>query len=449
MPPSLVLINPWIYDFAAYDLWSKPLGLLHVGAFLRKCGFDIQLIDTLDVYHPSVVLDPTAKIPKRRLFGTGKFLRTKVSIPTCLRHASRSYGRYGISHQAFLEDLKKIKKPGAFLVTSLMTYWYPGVVEAISKIKQVYPDVPVILGGIYARLCHEHAIVNSGADHVVTENHPAKILALLNNYGMSTSGAIPNELSFPAYDLYRKIDYICIRTSSGCPYRCRYCASHFLDPEQTRRTPADVLEEILFWHRERGIKDFAFYDDALLMEADTHLGVILESVASLELDLRFHTPNAVHVREITPELARLMYRTGFRTIRLGLETLDFALRKKLDRKVSEGDFDMAVDHLRKAGYKRNEIGVYLLMGLPGQSPDSVRKTVDYVGDVGAAPYLAEYSPVPHTSLWDEAVRCSEYDLASEPLFHNNTLLPCWGEDRRKEIPKLKQRVLEIRHANSG
>jgi len=27
----ILLINPWIYDFAAYDLWVKPLGLLSLG----------------------------------------------------------------------------------------------------------------------------------------------------------------------------------------------------------------------------------------------------------------------------------------------------------------------------------------------------------------------------------------------------------------------------------
>ena len=30
----ILLVNPWITDFAAYDLWAKPLGLLYAGAFL-------------------------------------------------------------------------------------------------------------------------------------------------------------------------------------------------------------------------------------------------------------------------------------------------------------------------------------------------------------------------------------------------------------------------------
>jgi hypothetical protein len=31
---SILLVNPWIHDFAAYDLWMKPLGLLYLGGIL-------------------------------------------------------------------------------------------------------------------------------------------------------------------------------------------------------------------------------------------------------------------------------------------------------------------------------------------------------------------------------------------------------------------------------
>lgn len=444
MSPTLVLINPWIYDFAAYDLWSKPLGLLYIGAYLRECGFKIDLIDCLNVHHPAMQEDSSIKPPKRRLYGTGKFWRKKVTRPLQLKNVVRPYSCYGISQQVFSEELKQIRAPAAFLVTSLMTYWYPGVKEIIAQVKEAFPGVPVILGGIYARICHDHAVRNTGADHVVTDNNPAALLKALADYGIPTPGPLPNSLPYPAFDLLSRIDYICLLTSRGCPYRCRYCASHFLDPKLIRRNPAEVLEEILFWHRNYAIRDFAFYDDALLVDSEAHLAVLLEDLAGLDLSLRFHTPNALHVKEITPDIAGLIHRAGFKTIRLGLETSDFSLHSDLDNKVSEGDFDRAVRNLLKAGFKQNEIGAYLLMGLPGQSVDSVMKTIDYVAGVGAMPYLAEYSPIPHTPLWEKAVSHSEYDLASEPLFHNNILLPCWNEFQKKEIPGLKQRVLEVR-----
>lgn len=65
--------------------------------------------------------------------------------------------RYGIKPQWLEHDLKQIKKPDLIFVTSQMTYWASGVRETIKIIKKVYPDVPLVLGGIYASLCYEHA----------------------------------------------------------------------------------------------------------------------------------------------------------------------------------------------------------------------------------------------------------------------------------------------------
>jgi radical SAM superfamily enzyme YgiQ (UPF0313 family) len=449
MTPSLILINPWIYDFAAYDLWSKPLGLLYLAGYLRHCGFTIHLIDCLDVHHPGMRVHSALKMPKRRSYGTGKFWRQEVPKPEPLKHIPRSYCRYGISPKLFEDGLSRIKEPAAILVTSLMTYWYPGVKAVVSLAKKIHPGVPVILGGIYAKLCRDHALQTTGADCVITDSDPMALLKVLNSYGVPKPGTPPDpgDRPYPAFDLLRRIDYVCLLTSIGCPFRCQYCASSFLVPHPTRRAPVEVLEEILFWHTKFGIRDFAFYDDALLVSAETHFMLLLESLTRLQVDLRFHTPNAVHVKEVTPKIARLMYQIGFRTIRLGLETSESSLHRQLDNKMGKGDFERAVQNLHKAGFTRNEIGTYLLMGLPGQSVQSVMEAISFVSKTGAIPFLSEYSPIPHTRLWSEATGCSEYDLSSEPLFHNNTLLPCWDDSQRKELPQLKRRVSEIRQVH--
>ena len=102
-------------------------------------------------------------------------------------------------------------------------------------------------------------------------------------------------------------------TSWGCPYRCTYCASHRLQPDFVRREPAAVVDEIAACAR-RGVHDFAFYDDALLLDAERHLVPILEGVLARGLALRFHTPNGLHAGQITAELAALMRRAGFATV---------------------------------------------------------------------------------------------------------------------------------------
>lgn len=449
MNPSIILINPWIYDFAAYDLWSKPLGLLYIASYLKKLGFNVHLIDCLDVHHPEMETGYSIHHAVRRKYGTGKYWRQRISAPPPLSHTKRAYSRYGITRELFIKELQKIQTPSAILITSLMTYWYPGVVEAISIAKKIHPYVPVILGGIYAKLCAEHAKDFSGADYVLTETilpDMKSIVWIINKFNITFPRlpAYRPEPLYPAFDLLNRFEYVCILTSTGCPYRCRYCASSYLYPSFTRRDPQEIIEEIKYWNNEYGVHDFAFYDDALLVDSERHAIPIMEGIIKNRAAIRFHAPNALHIREISRDMAGLLHASGFRTIRLGLETSDIDRHNNLDSKVSEGDFEKAVNNLIMAGFKKEDIGAYILMGLPGQSFRSVEKTIRFVDKVGAVPYLAEYSPIPHTPLWEKSLESSSYDLANEPLFHNNTLLPCWNEDQRQRVPDLREMVRKIR-----
>ena len=161
--PHILLVNPWIHDFAAYDFWAKPLGLLTIASILGYHGFNVTYLDCLDRFHPEM---PPSDLYARN--GRGPYLKTLIPKPRGLEDVPRKFSRYGIRKNWFRKDLQSISKPAFVLMTSLMTYWYPGVQEAIGVIKEIFPDVPVVLGGIYAGLCHDHALNHSGADHVVT-----------------------------------------------------------------------------------------------------------------------------------------------------------------------------------------------------------------------------------------------------------------------------------------
>jgi radical SAM superfamily enzyme YgiQ (UPF0313 family) len=169
--------------------------------------------------------------------------------------------------------------------------------------------------------------------------------------------------------------------------------------------------------------DFAFYDDALLLGAEHGLKLVLERICLEGPDIRFHTPNAIHIRALTSEWCQLLHESGFTTIRLGLETTRADKQQEWGGKVETEMFFSAVTDLLEAGFSEEEIGVYLLCGLPGQTPEEVAEAIRVVHTAGAQPYLAEYSPVPGTPMWSEATRTSVYDL-NEPLYHNNTYFAC-------------------------
>ena len=173
--------------------------------------------------------------------------------------------------------------------------------------------------------------------------------------------------------------------------------------------------------------DFILYDDAFLVDAERHALPILEKIININLPLRFHTPNAIHIRGVNSQTARLMFRAGFHTLRLGLETVEFEHRQKIDKKVSEEEFISAARCLESEGFDKSRVSAYLLAGLPDQPWESVMQSIQIVKQTGVTPVIAYYTPIPNTELWPRAVAASRYDLEADPIFTNNAIMPCQKE----------------------
>ncbi len=423
-PAHILLVNPWIHDFAAYDFWARPYGLLLLAAILRLHDFRVTYLDCLDRFHPRAA---NRTGPLRH--GRGPYLKTPIAKPAGLADVPRTFSRYGIPVEWLRCDLEGVERPDLILVTGLMTYWASGVAETIAELRRAFPKTPIVLGGVYATLCPDHARQFSGADRVVTgpgEKTVLELAAEVTGYRPELRFN-PEDLDthpFPALDLQRRIPFMPLLTVRGCPYRCAYCASSRLAPLRRRQSVARVLAEIEHWHGRCGVRDFAFYDDALLVDPDVHARPLFEAIAAAGLGLHLHTPNALHIRCIDAPLARVMRRAGMQTVRLGLETTDFEGRRGLDAKVTAEEFRQAAAYLREAGFSAGQLGAYLLVGLPGQSMAAVEAAVRTVREAGITPIPAYYSPIPGTALWPAARAASRYDLEADPVFTNNAVWPC-------------------------
>jgi radical SAM superfamily enzyme YgiQ (UPF0313 family) len=423
---NLLLINPWIYDFAAFDLWSQPLGLLYIASFLREQGYSVSYIDCLRSQKLST--DPT---PKK--FGVGKFRRESVETPHILQDVPRKFSRYGILEAEFYEQLKNTPFPDAILLTSIMTYWYPGTARVVEIIRELFPNVPIILGGIYASLLPGHAKKVIRPDYIIEGPGEWQVLNLLNSI-LNTplnSSKVYNSLDdypYPAFDLVSNPRYLCIMTSRGCPLNCSFCAQKHIAAKFSQRNPEKVVEEIISHYKKYKVQNFAFYDDALFINKDKHIKVILRNLIEEKLPIQLHTPNGLFVRDIDKELASLMYKANFKTIRLSFETSNENRRKDMNNKISNSGMISAVNNLVKAGYSANELDAYVIMGLPGQSLDEILESIIFVNNLGVQVKLASFSPIPKTKDFDRAVDSGKISKDIDPLLTNKTLFPLKGPD---------------------
>ena len=384
----LLGVNPPVRDFAFMDLWSKPLGLLYLLQSLREHN-EVRLLDCI-----------AQAADGEKSFGRVKVRKEEIGKPEVYRMIPRRYSHFGLTKSEIISLLERQERPDYILLTSAMTYWYPGVSWAIGVLKEIFPQSPVVLGGIYAGLCPEHA-AGLGADYIIGDR-------------------CEPEAPYPAMDLYGRPSYGVVMTSFGCPFSCRYCASNVLWPRYHRRGLEEVLREIGF-QAALGAKDFAFYDDALLLDKEKFFYPLCrEIMARWGGGLRLHTPNGLHVRQIDAECARILYESGFKTIRLSLESIDPGVALDSSGKVARGEYAAAVKNLLAAGYETKDCETYILLGLPGQAPASVRDTITFVRDHGGTPKLAEFSPIPGTPHF-EAAAVKLPELRTEPLLQNNSV----------------------------
>lgn len=442
---KILLINPWIYDFAAFDLWSKPLGLLYLASILRDQGHQIFLIDCMDRWHPGIQKIAGVKYAARdKKYGCGHYYKMEVPKPECFKNIPRRFGRYGIPEKCFLKEIQECGTPDLILITSGMTYWYPGVRYAVQLIRQQSSDIPIALGGMYASLCPEHAVAYSGADSVFTgecESRMNEVLAIGQSNELLQAPAYPDldDIPYPAFDVYSRLPYLPILTSRGCPYRCPFCASGRISGRFRKRSPQLVAEEIRYWHKKTHVRDIAFFDDALLVHKDRHFHVIIEELKRHGLPLRFHTPNAMFPAMLDAETAVVMRQARFKTIRLSLETVSQQRYEEMQGKVTRETFVQGLEALIAAGFQAKDIESYIIYGLPDQTIAEVIETVIFAGSLGVKLRPCDFSPIPGTDEYRKAVAAGEYDPEWDLLMSNNSVLGfrsnIFTPDRIEELKK--------------
>jgi radical SAM superfamily enzyme YgiQ (UPF0313 family) len=292
----------------------------------------------------------------------------------------------------------------------MMTYWYNGIEEVIEDIHHAWPKAKIILGGNYVTLCYNHA-QKLGADFLVRDTDLQPLWEYLN---------ITPALKQPAlWDAYEKLNVGVLKLSDGCPFNCTYCSVPKIYGKFKARPMEHSLAELQLL-AEQGVKNIAFYDDALLFDAEKVLIPFLEEALKRKIKVNFHTPNALNARFIANELAKLMVQAGFKTFYLGFESASPEWQKRTGSKVFSGELAQAVKHLIAAGAEPTNITAYQILGHPYTDIQELEASMHFANSLGIRGMLADFSPIPGTP---DGEYCRKWVDMDEPLLHSKTGIP--------------------------
>ncbi|GAB6188267.1 radical SAM protein [Marinitoga arctica] len=434
-----LLVNPWIYDTAAYDFWLKPLGLLYIGSILKNNGFEVSLIDLMNRYDKFFIEN---NLVKDKYYGTGKFYYEEVEKPSILENIPRKFKRYGLPKSEFVQRLKKIDNVDGILVTSVMTYWYYGVYKTIETIREVFPDKPIFLGGIYVNIMPLHAKKQFEKlnVHVINGTGNIAIKKVLEYYNCEIEEIDWFEKLEPAYELYEgSIPNIVITSSIGCPFKCTYCVTPRMWKYQRKSVKNIIngLENIL---KEKPVTDVVFFDDAFLIHPKKN--ELLYELS--KFNVRYHLPNGIHAKLVDEKTAKLFSKANFKVIKLGYETSDEEMQKKTGGKVTNDDLKRAATLLLNEGLI--ETSAYIMANLPGQKVEDVLRGIDFCQNLGIIPSVNEFTPIPNTPQYNELVSKGWLEHNIDPLLLNNSFLPYWWKYGMNvdEIESIKAYLREVK-----
>jgi len=425
MSAKILLVNPPIYDFAAYDFWLKPYGLLSVAGYLRGKA-EFKLFDYLDPLHRLVAKQKQLQSDQ---WGRGRFCCERIPNPTCLHHIPRYFRRFGLPRNMFEAFLRQHGPFDFVLVQTMMTYWYQGVEEVIEDIRKICPNAKIVLGGNYVTLCSTHA-QGLGPDFLVQGVNLEPLWQFLQIGPDSKQPAL-----WQAYD---KLNVGVLRLSNGCPFDCTYCSVPAVYGKFKARPLERSLAELNLLAK-RGVENIAFYDDALLFNAEEVLMPFLEEVLKRDIRMNFHSPNGLNARFVTRELAELMVRAGFKTFYLGFESASSQWHRRTGSKVSSDELVRALAHLVAAGANPQNITAYQLLGHPYINIQELEGSMRFANSLGIRGMLADFSPIPQTGDGEE---CRKWVDMDEPLFHNKTAFPIilLGFDEVNRLKDLQRRL---------
>ena len=189
-----------------------------------------------------------------------------------------------------------------------------------------------------------------------------------------------------------------IVSSRGCPAGCTYCIKHVSYQYSTRvRRPEDIMEE-LWILKKLGMNNIHMYADLFTVNREQVMG-LCELMIKEKIDIKW-TCNS-RVDYVDKEMLQMMAKAGNWLISWGIESGSEKILRHARKGAYPEKAQQSLQWARDAGIKN---WGYFIIGLPGETEETIRQTIDFSKDLPLDIALFHVAaPYPGTPFFFEVV----------------------------------------------
>lgn len=364
--PTLLLINPppaaVNIHFTGHQAAFPPLALFNLAAAVCDSGWQVDLMDLfrhrlsnisirarISALRPRVV-GITAMIPNNSIIEIAALVREAAPEALIVLGGAfaTSYSRPILTSDSIHFD---------FIVRGEGEYPLRKLLQLASR-----TDSPKL---IKQRLGNTIGFAYSSSGQVVENGiHINQSIEVHNPYSINQVWA-------------NEYDRILLQASRGCPFECKFCASTRFYGRKVRIAPAQALvDEIAVLFRNLGKRDFAFLDDIFGIKRNW-TDTFFDLMESEQLDgIRLWIGTRADVLNLG-QLTRARS-IGLQGISVGLESVHSSTQHAIGKNLDIAIFEEFFRRCKDLGLS-TETGI--ILGLPHESSEMIRKTIDFVSDL--------------------------------------------------------------------
>jgi len=393
---KVVLVHPPIEDFYITNIRRQPLGLLYIASALKEKGHEVMLLNCHLAKKKEMPIPDEFDYLKKFMLQSDPYLKFPF----------KSYSHWGLSWEEISLRIKNIEAD-LWFISSLFTTYYEEVDRIIELIKKHHKNSIIAVGGNHATLHAQYYLNAQSVDFIIRGEGEISSIELLekiqkggalddipgviytknpqNINSLSQSPDI-NQIAYPARELLAPRDFIAYKkklisliTSRGCPNRCNFCTGKIIWGNKYRTTNIDyAMKEI-----DQCLKDYKadiinFEDDNLFANqerAKSLLNEIIKLKKTIQKNFELTAMNGISIENINEEILPLMQEAGFKELNISLVTKSSAIQSENNRPFDSQKFKNIASAAQNLGFN---VRGYFIMGLPEQTKEEIRETIDFL-----------------------------------------------------------------------
>lgn len=272
-----------------------------------------------------------------------------------------------------------------------MTLGYKEFYRLIDRIKQLHPQLKIVLGGAHLSSVREKVLYDcQGIDYgIIFEGDISMVQLCLGEDFKNIQGFIYRDngkiivnkfehyiddldkVPFPKYESFELNKYplrqMPILTSRGCPYECIYCSTS-IGKKFRARSALSIMDEIEYWHN-RGYREFFILDDNFTLIYNRVEQLCMLLCRKNLKDLRINLVGGVRADRVDQKLLKAMKEVGVSYLAFGVESASDKVLQNIKKGEGIAIIEKSIKEACELGFI---VDLFLIFGSPGETMEDLQ-----------------------------------------------------------------------------